>query len=63
MFFVLLFMLLVLAVAGAVLAYIAFPRRGAEIPRYPWVGEYLRRTVEALPTVHNVSAREGARPR
>lgn len=32
-------MLLVLAMAGAVVAYVAFPHRGQEVPGAPWLGQ------------------------
>jgi hypothetical protein len=46
-------MLLVLLVAGLVFLYVAFPHRGADVPRMPWVSRLLRRGVEALPTLEN----------
>jgi hypothetical protein len=46
-------MLLILVVAALVAAYVAYPRRGEEVPAVPWVGDALQRSVEALPTLHN----------
>ncbi len=46
-------MLLILAVAGGVVLYVAFPHRGQEMPRTPWLGEAMRKGVQRLPTLHN----------
>lgn len=50
---IVLIMLLILAVAGMVVLYVAFPHRGEEVPHTPWVGEAMRKGVQALPTVDN----------
>lgn len=50
-------MLAILGVAGAVVVYVAFPHRGEEVPHTPWVGEAMRRGVDALPTLDNQRAR------
>ncbi len=42
-------MLLVLVMAGAVVAYVAFPHRGQEIPGAPWLGEAMGKARRALP--------------
>lgn len=44
-------MLLILALAGLVATYVAYPRRGEEVPAVPWVGQALQRGVDALPTL------------
>jgi hypothetical protein len=46
-------MLVILALAGLVAAYVAYPRRGADLPALPWVGDALQKGVEALPTLDN----------
>lgn len=46
-------MLVVLLLSALVAVYVAFPRRGADVPAAPWVGEALRRGVDALPTLDN----------
>lgn len=51
-------MLVILAIAGAVLLYVVFPHRGADMPRAPWVGEAMRRAVVSLPTVDNQRGRQ-----
>ena len=53
MLWVLTAMVAILVLAGLVAAYVAFPRRGADTPAAPWVGEVLQRGVDALPTLHN----------
>ena len=50
---VLVAMLVILALAGLVVLYVAYPHRGQEVPNAPWVGDALRKGVEALPTLHN----------
>ena len=50
-------MLVILALAGAVVLYVAYPHRGAEVPRTPWVGVAMRKGVNALPTLDNQRAR------
>jgi hypothetical protein len=50
---VLVAMLVILALAGLVVLYVAYPHRGEEVPNAPWVGDALRKGVEALPTLDN----------
>lgn len=42
-------MLVVLAMAGAVVAYVAFPHRGQAVPGAPWLGEAMFSARRALP--------------
>lgn len=44
-------MLVVLAVAGLVVVYVAYPHRGEEVPAAPWLGEVLGRAAGAAPLV------------
>jgi len=44
-------MLLILVLAGGVVAYVAFPHRGEEMPAVPWVGDAMTRAVDSLPTL------------
>jgi hypothetical protein len=55
---ILLTMLLIVLVAGLVVVYVAFPHRGEEVPRTPWVGEAMRKGVEKLPTLDNQRQRD-----
>ena len=56
-------MLAILAIAGAVVLYVAYPHRGEDVPHTPWVGEAMRKGVDALPTLDNQRAREEAAAR
>jgi hypothetical protein len=47
----LLFVALVLA--STVVLYVAYPHRGETVPHVPWLGDAMRKTVEALPTIEN----------
>ena len=51
MIFILLAMLVILVVAGLVVVYVAYPHRGEQMPNAPWVGEALKKTVDAVPTL------------
>ena len=51
MIFIIIAMLVILAVAGLVVVYVAYPHRGEEMPNAPWVGEALKKTVDAVPTL------------
>ena len=53
MLLLLLAMLLTLVVAGVVVAYVAFPHRGEDLPGAPWLGDAMKRGVEALPTLED----------
>jgi hypothetical protein len=55
---VVLAMFVILLLAATVVVYVAFPRRGEEVPNVPWVGDALRRGVEALPTLDNQRVRQ-----
>jgi hypothetical protein len=49
----LLIMLAALVLAGVVVVYVAFPHRGEEVPGAPWLGDAMRKGVDALPTIDN----------
>jgi hypothetical protein len=59
---VLVAMLVILALAGLVVLYVAYPHRGEEVPNAPWVGDALRKGVEALPTLDNQREQAAAAP-
>ena len=44
-------LLLALVLAAAVMLYAAYPYRGADTPLTPLLGEAMRRSVDALPTI------------
>jgi hypothetical protein len=49
--FVVIALLLSLVVAGLVVAYVAYPHRGEQMPAVPWLGDAMGRAVEAAPTL------------
>ena len=51
-------MLAILVLAGLVVVYVAYPRRGADVPNVPWLGDALKRGVESLPTLDNQREQE-----
>ncbi len=51
-------MLAIMALAGVVVLYVAFPHRGEEMPHTPWVGDAMKRGVERLPTLDNQRERQ-----
>lgn len=51
MLFVVVSMLIVLAVAGLVVLYVAYPHRGEEIPAAPWLGDAMARATDAAPVL------------
>jgi hypothetical protein len=44
-------MLVILVVSGLVVAYVAFPHRGEEMPHAPWLGDAMNKATDALPTL------------
>jgi hypothetical protein len=53
MVLMLLFLFVSLVLAGLVAIYVAYPHRGEEVPHLPWLGEAMKRGVDALPTLDN----------
>lgn len=51
-------MLVILAIAGVIVVYVAFPHRGEDVPHTPWVGDAMRKGVNSLPTLDNQRAWE-----
>ena len=58
MLWLLFVMFVVLVLSGIVVAY---PHRGEQMPHAPWLGDAMRKGVEALPTLANERARAGHR--
>ena len=52
----LLFLFLALIVAGAVVVYGLYPHRDEDVPYAPWLGEAMRKGVEAMPTIDKAAA-------
>jgi len=50
-------MMAILVVAAAVVVYVAYPHRGEDVPVAPWVGEAMKRGVDALPTLEDQHTR------
>jgi hypothetical protein len=44
-------MLVTVLVGGIVLAYVAFPHRGEDLPVAPVLGEAMKKGVDSLPTI------------
>ena len=44
-------MVLILAVAALVTAYVAFPHRGERLPALPWLGQAMARAADAAPVI------------
>jgi hypothetical protein len=44
-------LLVILALAGLVLVYAAFPHRGETVPGLPWLGDAMERAAEAAPVL------------
>lgn len=53
MLILILAMLPILAVAAFVVVYVAFPHRDQEVPGAPWLGDAMKRGVEAMPTLED----------
>lgn len=43
-----LLMLVILAIAGGVVLYVAYPHRGEDVPVAPWLGDAIQRGVETV---------------
>jgi hypothetical protein len=50
-FFILISMLVIVAVAGLVVVFVAFPHRGEDIPGAAWLGDGMAKAVEAMPFI------------
>ena len=51
-------MIVILVLAGVVLAYAAWPARGEEVPGAPWLGEALEKVADAAPLLDESETRE-----
>lgn len=60
MFAMFIMMTVILAAAAAVVVYVAFPHRDQEVPGAPWLGEAMKRGVEAMPTLDDEFTRQVA---
>jgi hypothetical protein len=48
---ILIAMLVILALAGLVLVFAAFPHRGETVPGVPWLGDAMERAADAAPVI------------
>jgi len=55
-------MVLIVGIAGLVLAYCAYPHRGQAMPKTPWIGEAMERAVDAAPTLDKTAKEHAADP-
>jgi len=46
-------MIVILAVAGLVVTYVAFPHRGEDIPGAPWLGDAMAKANDKLPKLQD----------
>ena len=51
MLVIIIVMVLIVALAGLVVAYVAYPHRGEELPAAPWLGDVMSRAADAAPTL------------
>ncbi len=51
MVLVIVMMAVILALCGVIVAYVAFPHRGEELPVAPWFGDAMSRAADALPVL------------
>lgn len=58
MVFIVVMMTVILAVCGVIVAYVAFPHRGEQIPGAPWLGEAMAKAAEAVPTIEDEEAED-----
>ncbi|HET6153326.1 MAG TPA: hypothetical protein VFE15_10230 [Marmoricola sp.] len=57
MLWLLIAMLVILVVAATVVVYVAYPHRDQEVPGAPWLGDAMKRGVEAMPTLEDEFSR------
>ncbi|QBR94064.1 hypothetical protein [Nocardioides euryhalodurans] len=58
MLFVVVSMLVIVAIAGLVVTFVAFPHRGEDVPGASWLGDSMRRGVDVLPTLDNTAEKD-----
>lgn len=51
-------MLLILAIAGLIVVYAAFPGRGHKTPYAPWLGDAMEKAVDRMPTLEAEQERD-----
>jgi hypothetical protein len=58
--FLIVAMTVILALCGAIVAYVAFPHRGEPLPGAPWLGDAMARAADALPVLAEEDADRSA---
>jgi hypothetical protein len=53
---ILITMLVIVVLAGLVVAFVAFPHRGRDMPGVPWLGTAMTNAVDAMPTLEDEPA-------
>jgi hypothetical protein len=53
-------MVVIVALAGLIVTFVAFPHRGEEVPGASWLGDTMNRAVDAMPTLDNTSEEDEA---
>jgi hypothetical protein len=53
-------MVVIVALAGLVVTFVAFPHRGEEVPGASWLGDGMRSAVDALPVLEDAAGDEPA---
>ena len=51
MFWIVFAMVAIVALAGLIVLYVAYPHRGRTVPKAGWVGDTMARGVDKLPTI------------
>jgi hypothetical protein len=52
-------MIVIVALAGLVVTFVAFPHRGEDVPGASWLGDSMNRAVDVLPTLDNTTGDDG----
>jgi hypothetical protein len=52
-------MLVILVISGLVVAYVAFPHRGQNMPHAPWLGDAMNKATDAMPTLDEDEGTDG----
>lgn len=51
MIYILLMMVVIVVIAAAVVVYVAYPHRGVDVPKAPWLGRLMRKGTGAFSTI------------
>ena len=62
MLVIILVMLPIVVLAVLVVTFVAFPHRGEELPKAPWLGEAMSNLADVLPTLDNTEEDATAAP-